>query len=328
VDDLLAFRLSVGRPIEPLTESINNLGLLTPLWVAVIDSPKGSLQPVVISGGRRLLALKNLGLQSAPCLAPNQSNLLLAAITANLERGFNQAETVLAWALAEKAAQDKVERQKAWQLLGLAPRDRRLAWLEAAAALPEEALQTMAEGRLDMENAPELMSLDQTERQAVLKLILGARPSKQNRRRWLQWLSDLKRITGRNLELLFTPAILASLTGQDGEKVTTEYLQKLRFPLIAELRDQRRAFVAALGLSPGLRLELDPELEDVTGEVRLSFSEPDELRRLALEAAALSQRPELGKSWLAGNLPAPEAKPAAGPTTEQVLSNPHEPSAA
>ena len=51
-------------------------------------------------------------------------------------------------------------------------------------------------------------------------------------------------------------------------------------------------------LPEGMRIDLDPELEDAAPEMRLSLADPAALPRLAAAALELSGREEFKKLWL------------------------------
>jgi ParB-like chromosome segregation protein Spo0J len=269
-------------------------------------------RPVVISGGRRLEALRALGAENAPCLCPDIPFLGLLSITDNLERGFNPGELALALSLAG-SLEDPKEREAVMEALGLSPSDKRLPGLRAAMSLPEEGFLALCSGRLDPEDAEALSSLPGPERGPSLELILAAKASRRNRRRWLEWISDLARIRERAeagngpresagpqsrsrpiTPRIVTPELLEAASRPDGERLAAERLQALRFPSITAAKERRRALVKSLGLKDGLRLELDPELESKGAALWMSFDSPGGLRRLLKAALDLSESSELG----------------------------------
>ena len=289
---LSAWRLWVGRDQNALTRSIESFGLSRPLWVAM--GAGGGL--VVISGGRRLAALKSLGAAEAPCLCPNAPSLAVLAIADNLERGLNPAEMALAWSLARSLESGK-EREAIREVLGFSSTDKRLHHLEAAESLPDEGLEALAAGRLDLENAGALLAMPSDWAAPALRLVLAAKASRQNRRRWLEWLGDLARIKDSSPEKTVSPELLNAAAGPDGERLVADRLASMRFPGVHKLLSKRRALLKSLSLPDGLRLELDPELEDVSGELKLSFDSLESLKRLAQAALELAGRDELARAW-------------------------------
>jgi ParB-like chromosome segregation protein Spo0J len=298
--DLYALPLSHGRPLEPLVESIKSLGLLRPLWVAQDQNHKA----VIVSGSRRLEALKLLKVTSIPCQvpfslgpAPSSTQLLLAAITDNLERGFNLAELTLVWNLAKKEAP-----QEAWPsiagLLGFKPQSQTLLGLEQAALLPRQALDLMAKGAFDPENALALAAWPGFLQEKILELISRLGPSKQNRRLWLDWLSDLRDSQGDQfLNQTLNSSQLTALSGPQAEKKARDYLRCLRFPYLSQLTQLRKNSLKALALPENFKLELDQDFEDVLTTIKLTFSDAQELKALATLALKLSEGQCLENLW-------------------------------
>jgi spore photoproduct lyase len=260
--------------------------------------------PVVISGGRRLAALRSLGIEKVPCLAlenvsqaPDPAFLIMAAITDNLGRGFNQAELTLAWDTARREAPEGAL-PKIAALLGLKPNGQRLAALEKAALLPRAALDALAQGALDPENAHVLAEWGEPQREMALELFARVGPSRQNRRQWLEWLNDLRDSRGDDglARILSSPA-LKSLSGPMAEREARDHIRSLRFPYLTALAQTRKRSLKALALPGNLRLELDPDFEDVSATLKMTFSEPHELRELAAFALKLAADGALEALW-------------------------------
>ncbi|MDR1546665.1 MAG: ParB N-terminal domain-containing protein [Deltaproteobacteria bacterium] len=285
-----------------MIESIRSAGLLRPLWVAALsaeDEAAGRL--TVISGGRRLAALRALGFEAAPTLRPDPpeprlEGWLRLALTDNLERGFNPAETALAWRLARELLPPGRTAEAA-AALGLERSERRREAAEAAASWPPEALTALAEDRLDPEDAWALKDRSAAERDAALSFFLRARPSRRHRRLWLEWLDDLRRRDGTDVATLLAEPELAALEGPAAEKMARRLLYGRRFPYLARQAERRRRLTADLALPPGLGLELDPELEDQSFTVKLTCAEPEELGALAAAAGRLAADPKFRALW-------------------------------
>jgi ParB-like chromosome segregation protein Spo0J len=320
LSELSSLPFSYGRPIEPLVQSIKTLGLMRPLWL-VLD---GNGLPTVISGSRRLEALRLLGLKSAPCWLPipkdpmfdrlpanpnMAANLIMAAITDNLDRGFNQAELVLVWQLALKEAPGEALPEIA-RLLGFKHPSNRTLALEKAATLPSPALELLSSGKLDPENALTLSSWNLSEQVSALNLMARVGPSRQNRRLWLEWLDDLRRSEGLNfLSEFLTLSTLSDLSGPEAEKKARDYIRGRRFPYLTELSQKREQILQSLNLPTAFKLELDPDFEDVLTTLKLTFSESNELIKLASFALNLAQGGSLEKLWSLNDQSLPDPSP-------------------
>jgi hypothetical protein len=235
--------------------------------------------------------MRALGFESIECLCPDGPYLAARAIADNMERGLNEAELARAFALSQ-GQDDPKEREAARAALGLSAADKRLPALEAALGLPPEGLEALAAGRLDLGDCPPLAALPDSWRGGALTLLLTAKASRRNRRRWLEWLGDLA--AG---DSALDPLILAAAAGPEGEREAGARLFERRFPGLARLRAKRRALLRSLKLPDGLRLELDPEFEDLTGELRLSFHDQEDLQRLVRAASELADRDEIRDLW-------------------------------
>jgi hypothetical protein len=263
-------------------------------------------RPVVVSGGRRLAALRLLKAGPVAVWAPEaaepaglspSARILLASVTDDLERGFNPAELTQIWRLTREETPEE-DRPAIARLLGFEPRGRKALALERSALLPDRGLDMMALGRLDPENSLILAGWERPEIDQALDLFDRAWPSRQNRRLWLEWLDDLRRSEGpAALSGLLASPELAGLSGPGAEKAARDHIRALRFPRLTELGHRRREALKALDLPKGLKLGLDPDFEDVTATVSLTFSDAPELRRLATSAMELADQGTLDRLW-------------------------------
>ena len=289
-----------GRPLEPLAEALGQRGLGRPLWVwpAPESAPGGYW---LMAGARRRLALLQLGRTAAPALVlpPDLplATVVSLALADNQERGWNQAETALTWrrvtGLGEAVAAE------AAPILGLAQSPKLREWCLTAAELPRPGLESLAAGRLDLENAARLATWDQASQLAALELFETLLPSKQKKREWLNWLEDIGRRENISpARALADPALQAarsSMEGREGRPAAENNLRQLlwrrRHPLLARLTDQRTARVKALALPPSARLELDPTFEDLKFSLNLTFATRAEFQKLADLMGRLAESP-------------------------------------
>jgi hypothetical protein len=248
--------------------------------------------------------LRLIKAEKIPCLpltalnpSPDPTNLIKAAITDNLERGLNQAELSLAWDLVKREAPKEAWPEMA-SLLGFSLHGQKPLALEKAALLPKEALPLLAQGKLDPENALVLADWPIPGQSLALGLIGRASPSKQNRRLWLEWLDDLRRAQGNGalLETLSSPA-LKDLSGPLAEKMARDHIRALRFPYLTKLERKRQEILKSLALPEGFKLELDPNFEDVSATIKITFSDALELKSLATVALSLAREDTLERLW-------------------------------
>jgi len=277
-----ALPFSFGRPAEALAESIADLGLLRPLLVQR-EGPRLRL----LAGNLRRRALLLLGRTTAPAVFLGTPNALALALADNQERPINPAETALVWRrLVETLGQAEAEKLAGFLGLGQTPKLRDQNF--QAAALPPRGLEALADGRLDLAAAARLARWPEADREAALDLFETARPSLSNRRLWLDWLEDIARREGRSpAQILADPDFQTLSTG-----AASDILFRRRHPLLAELRQKRAGRLKALSLPPSARLALDPDFEDLSFSLTLTFTGAADFQALAELASALPQRPE------------------------------------
>jgi hypothetical protein len=289
-----------GRPLEPLAEALGQRGLGRPLWVWPARPKSAPGVYWLMAGARRRLALLQLGRTTAPALVLPPDLPLAAAVCLaladNQERGWNQAETALTWHRVTGLG-DAVAAEAA-PILGLAQSPRLREWCLAAAELPRPALESLAAGRLDLENAARLATWDQASQLAALELFETLLPSKQKKREWLSWLEDISRRENISpARALADPDFQAARSNlaREGRPAAENNLRRLlwrrRHPLLAELTDQRTARVKALALPPSARLELDPTFEDLKFSLNLTFATRAEFQKLADLMGRLAESP-------------------------------------
>ncbi|MDR2725569.1 MAG: hypothetical protein LBC90_05810, partial [Candidatus Adiutrix sp.] len=155
----------------------------------------------------------------------------------------------------------------------------------------------LADGRLDLAAAARLARWPCADREAALDLFETFKPSLSNRRLWLDWLEDLARREGRSPALILAaPDFQVRPMGEeargDAAARVSDLLFRRRHPLLAELRQKRADRLRALGLPPTARLALDPNLEDLSFSLTLTFSGSADFQALAELVGTLPRRPE------------------------------------
>lgn len=284
-DDIYPFWPAMpGIGLDLLKESILELGLLHPL---LAFEEQGRLK--LLAGTRRLKVVQGLGWNTVPVmvLPPDMPRkvMLAAALADNVERGFNAAETALIWDFLAAHEAGSAEDLSRYLNLKNAPKLRQ--WCRAAASLPADCLEFLADGRLDLELAARLASWRADDRLEVLRLFELLAPSKQKKKQWLDWLEDISRREQINPALILmdeTVAAALALAATRGRPAAEAAARRLiwerRHPVLAELFRRREERLKSLPLPSNLRLELDPSLEDLKFTLNMSFSGLEDYERL------------------------------------------------
>jgi hypothetical protein len=217
-----------------------------------------------------------------------EAGALALALADNLERPVNPAETALVWRkLVETLG--IAEAEKLAGFLGLAQAPKLRGRNFEAASLPPRGLKALADGSLDLSAAARLSHWDEADREAVLDLFETFKPSLSSRRLWLDWLEDLTRREGPRPALILAELGLQALPSG---AAAGDLIFRRRHPELAKMRQKRADRLRALGLPPAARLSLDPDFEDLSFSLTLTFSGPDDFQSLAELVGALPHRPD------------------------------------
>ncbi|MDR1606965.1 MAG: ParB/RepB/Spo0J family partition protein [Deltaproteobacteria bacterium] len=307
--DLKAWPLSFDRDPKALAQSIKELGLIQPLWGTLDEAGL----PIIVSGGLRLSALRDLGYQEAPVRlfeAPKEE-LWPWVLADNLSRSFNPAEIARLWrAITLDLASLSPERAQTLKnslaaSLGLPKNPKIQAQYLLASQLPDKILLSLAREKLDLGAAARLAEMGQIGSN-LWDLLEPNRPSLQSRKLWLEWLEDLARAENRSI-LEVAQEILNSKPSQNSKlEEPWDFGQRLRarrFPKIAQMELLRQKLLKALPLPSGSTLKLDPTFEDGSAEIRLTFATPEELLAQTQALGRLTEDPQFLDLW---RLPWPE----------------------
>ena len=292
---------SFGRPLDDLSASIKTWGLCQPLIVA-------SDGKTIVSGWRRFLSLKELGLQQAPAivlpvtddLSNDSGKIYSLALFFNQPRGWNLTETALSWQkLHSVLGPHKALGPAAILNFDKAPKLQAQAL--KAASLDEQALLALAHDKLDLEGAAQIAAWSPTDRRALLELYENFAPSNQKRRQWQEWLLDLSRRENLAIsEILQASEIQDYLAAREklgrsqAENMARLYLWQRRHPQLAQLVSARQQHLKELNLPPQVKLVLDSNFEDLSFDLNIKFTDRAELVSAIKALNSLVANPHLG----------------------------------
>ncbi len=259
------FRLDLKD--EKLKRSIDTLGLLQPLTVALLGK-----KYVVIDGHKRLEALKQLKVKSVDCFV--LSNLkpqsqFIAALTLNQSPGYSELENVRILEFAEKklGLDESAILEGVMPLLRLAPSAKVLQQYRAVAGLPSAYLDLIRSGQLPFQGAAGLSKFAEADQMYLLKtVLLKIRPSASQLTHLCEWWLDLIQMKKLSLPLLLKAEELQPEKVQKDSRMRTDNYYKtiraLRFPALAAKENAFRvAAKAVLNGEAGLELKAPDHFE-------------------------------------------------------------------
>jgi ParB family chromosome partitioning protein len=288
------FRTSYFFDLDPLIRSIRRVGLASPPLLRT-----EGIGFIIVSGWKRVLACRELGLKEVAALITEKKNdlrLFLRALEENLAARrlgpAEQAEVILK--LRQLGLPDRKLLRTYLPLLGLPATADRLESVLALAGAEDEVKRLVEEKDLPPHVVESILRFGPTERRRLLPLL---RPLGQNKQKEL--LDDLWEIGRRDgiqaqrilrraeVRQAVAPAGLSPL--QRAERVRRA-LKKLRYPRLSAREEAFAAALRRIGWPKGVDARPAPFFEDRDVTVSFRFRSREELRACLDKLAAAAGR--------------------------------------
>lgn len=287
--------------IDGLVKSITLLGLLNPpLVVPASENPVDGWVPV--AGFRRLAACAAAGLDvvSARCLPPETTaaTCALMAIGDNaLQRPLNLLEQVRASRLLLTYYKDAPDLNHFAMGVGMPPNGKLLRQLASLGDAPRPLSEAILDGIVPLPMALNLMTRTIEETTALASLFIELRPGLNRQREILGLLDD----TSRRDEVPVTQILGELFTQIDAGDTDLDRplrcnllrtaLRQRRYPHLAAAEEARNKDLKAIRLSPGMQLVPPVNFEGRRFQMKLAFSNLDELSAHRIQIEKLIQDP-------------------------------------
>jgi hypothetical protein len=287
------YAMSFGFDLRPLCESIRNIGLLNPPCIGMGE--KGEIE--VITGYRRLLALKKLGWPEVTCedlsfVLPSPRERLLFAFYENLaSRVFNPVEKALILRRLEPLLDKEDILKRMMPLLSLPAHEGTFRFYAKLAEMNHAFKDAVAGGRISLNTAKSLMDLEPESAESAFQGIINLTLNFNQQTQFIDIMKDLFVIEGKFysqiLEAEPMAAILENkhLNKPQKAKKLLEELRSRRYPRwkAAERRFQEN--IARLSLPEGARIDHPAYFEAPGYRLEVQFQDGvdlmEKLRRLS-----------------------------------------------
>ncbi|HVN97070.1 MAG TPA: ParB/RepB/Spo0J family partition protein [Syntrophorhabdaceae bacterium] len=256
----IRFCLSYPLHDEKLLASIGKLGIIEPIIL---------LEPApftVVTGFKRLVAAKRLGLKEVPAVtqALSEKQALLLAVHDNMHRGLNIVEKAHTIERMVTQGFSRDEFDTVMGLFSLSPHEKVSTQLISIAS-SENFLKDFIIGQgLSLKNIEYLLRLSKDERKGIIKAFTSMRTTESYIREILEMLLLMKIKTGR---FPYRTVGRAESAGELRLK-----LKKRLYPGLLSLEKKLEKEKAALGLPPAIDIKVDPFFEkeyiDITIRVK------------------------------------------------------------
>ncbi len=291
---------------DRLIESVRRGGLLSPLRV----QSRGDDRFRIVSGFRRVMAARAVGLESVPCLVLDAadgpaSELFLGALLENLgTRELGDVERAVA--LTKLRDQfgfletEIVERFLPW--FGVRPDRRQLQHSLQIAKLPVEVQRAMPE--LISEVALRLGGWSLAERRFFLDLLDRYRLGRNRQREAFELLDELKALGTSQSPVadvlqIWSESGCAEIDADPATPPTErlvkwlEALRERRFPILSRQETRARELKRRLHLPPEIQLNPPRFLEGDRVSIQFQARSPADLKRLTAKLDEISDSQEL-----------------------------------
>ncbi|MBI2091242.1 MAG: hypothetical protein HYT78_21295 [Deltaproteobacteria bacterium] len=139
------------------------------------------------------------------------------------------------------------------------------------------------------------LNLAEADREAILGLAQGLKPSENHLRDFLDWLDEISLRDGLSPRDVLSSEPLVRifsdprLSRSDKLKRIKEEVRRLRFPRLSRIEDAIQQTVRDMGLSSRIQVIIPPGLEGGTVTVQLKSASYEELKRLVVELGRASE---------------------------------------
>jgi ParB family chromosome partitioning protein len=298
--------MSFGFDVKPLIRSIERIGLINP--PIVMKERQGRAE--IISGYRRILALKSLGWDRIPCRIPSISALdgLLVNLYENLStRDLNLVEKgmILSRLTAWLPTTEILLRYM--PLLNLPSHEPILTFfVRLETELDGQTKHRLIQGRLSLQGIRMLLDLEPSSRFPLLDLITTLRLNVNQQKKLMEYLVDISKRDSLSIsQLLQDPKITEIRTDEalntpQKARAVLRFLRASRFPILVNAEKVFKRNVSRLGLPEGIEIVPSPFFESSKYQLKAVFTNGKELREKIEAMSRVEGLEDLKDPWGAG----------------------------
>jgi ParB-like chromosome segregation protein Spo0J len=292
------FRISWGRDIDALAQSVRKVGVLQPLWVVQADD---TLK--IVDGFRRVEAALATGVGQIPVLfldfGLEEKEVYLLALENFLSK--EQPNPVEVAVALEKLARwyDREELiEKFLPKLGVHQTALMLRRYRAVLDMPERVKEGLADGRIFPVCAQYLERMAPEDRQTAGQFLLQLRPSKSAQKEMLEYLNDLSMREGVSVEELLDVEEVKKIFSRKPANLPQQreafraWLKAQRFPVLHRAKSSYEEAVKKIRPGSRIRIDAPPYFEGRDYGIRFSFRDFREFEEAVEKLEDMKNRKE------------------------------------
>ena len=298
--------MSFGFEIEPLMRSIKKVGLVNS--PVLVENSKGTM--TVISGYRRIQAVKSLKWDNIPCRVLQESEFtplefLLLNLHENLAtRSLNNVEKGMVLSHLKSYLPLAEIIKDYMPLLDLPLHEETFdLFLKIEKELDEKIKVYLAHDHISLRVVIMLLDMDPVSRLSVFDLISNLKFNTNQQIQLIDYIVDISHITKAPIiELLKEQALENicfnnNLNTPQKAKAVLRLLRTRRFPSLTEVEKTFNKMVSSLNLPKGVRIDPPPFFESPDYRLEVLFREGKELREKIGRLFKMDGMEELGNPW-------------------------------
>jgi ParB-like nuclease domain len=288
------YTMSFGFELGPLRESIEEIGLVHP--PCVVREGEGRIE--IVSGYRRILALKQLGWPKVVCedvsslLESPLERLLFAFHENRVSRPFNSVEKAMVLSRLEPLLDKETILKRFMPLLSLPSHEDTLRFYVELAGMKQEVRDALAAGLISLNTTKSLLALTHESAECSFQCIRNLILNFNQQLQFIDIMTDISYIEGRGFfQILDSESIRSVLENRQLNKPQKarrllEELRSRRFPRLMEAEKRFQESLNRLSLPEGTRISHPAFFEAPGYRLEVDFREGedlmDRLRRLSL----------------------------------------------
>jgi ParB-like chromosome segregation protein Spo0J len=280
------FCMSYGFALDPLIHSIQEFGLIN--LPIVVRGREGRVD--VVSGYRRILALKNLQIREIPCRDTTDSGLsplqllLLNFHENRVTREFNEVEKAMILARLVLYIPREEIIHSYMPLLSLPSRESALDLFLNMEGQSHTVKRALARGEIPVKAFEALLEVESHFRSDLIKSILNLRLTFNQQLQFIELTNDICLRDSIDIPELFNQTPFVEIMEDEKlnlpqkTKAILGLLRSVRFPLLTRSEESFRRAISGLGLPDGTRIFHPPFFEGTEYRLEIPFKNGRQLR--------------------------------------------------
>jgi hypothetical protein len=299
-----AFCMSFGFENKTLISSIEKIGLINKPYVR--RNKQGALD--IVTGYRRILALKALNWDMVPCIEITDSGLsemdmlILNLYDNQCTRSFNDVEKhmIISRLLNYVSLEEINERYLG--LLNISSR-REVDLLRRIEGIPEELMRTIADGLISIKTLALLLNMKDPEISIIIKFIKELKLNFNQQILFIEYINDISIREGKGILEYLNEDAFAYLLIEDGRntpqkaKKFLDLLRAKRYPILTKNEKAFTRMITEINLPENAKVKHPPFFEGSDYILEISFKEGKKLKQTIDQIARIKGIEDIKDPW-------------------------------